>query len=107
MSEDLVLKGPMITLTYKVAAQRRQELLEFLRSARQTYEEPGGIRIGLFESIDDPGLFCEVVAYASPEAYEVDQARVEQDERMKELLAQWHAFIDGPLHVRRLRPVKI
>ncbi len=106
-TENVILNGPIITLTYRVDVGRRQDLITFLRSAVHVYEEPGGIRIALYESIDEPGLFCELVAYASQESYAVDQVRVKEDERMKNVLAQWHTFFDGPLEVRCLTPVSL
>lgn len=106
-SDEVILKGPVITLTYKVAPDRRKDLLEFLASAVKVYEEPGGIRIALFESLDEPGLFCELVAYATSHGYEADQIRVDNDERMKNVLKQWHTYLDGPLEVRRLTPVAL
>lgn len=105
--DEVILKGPVITLTYKVGADRRKDLLEFLASAVKVYEEPGSIRVALFESIDQPGLFCELIAYATDESYKADQIRVESDERMKNLLKQWHSYFDGPLEVRRLTPVAL
>lgn len=99
--------GPFITLTYRVPNDRRQELIAFLQSAISLYEEPGGIRVALYESVDEPGLFCELVAYTSQDAYDLDQVRVEEDARMKAMLAAWHQFFDGPLEVPRMTPVDV
>ncbi|MFN8550551.1 MAG: hypothetical protein U0103_03600 [Candidatus Obscuribacterales bacterium] len=102
-----VHQGPIITLTYRVCEERRQDLILFLQSAITIYEELGGIKVGLYESSDEPGLFCEYVFYDSVQSYVADQVRVEEDPRMKAVLAQWHTFIDGPLEVRRLMPVTL
>jgi hypothetical protein len=97
--------GPIITLVYRVDARRRADLLAFLRDHIPFYERPGGIRMGLYESIDDPGLILELVAYASEEAYARDQQRVAGDPEMGRVLAAWRALVDGPIEVRQLRPL--
>ena len=54
--------GPVITLTYRVAPKNRENLLHFLEENFPFYERPGGIRMALYESLDDPGLILELVA---------------------------------------------
>jgi quinol monooxygenase YgiN len=98
--------GPIITLAYRVLPERRTELLEFLERAVPFYEEPGGIRIALYESLDDPALLLELVAYESIAAYEADQARVESNPKMQALLAEWRTFFDGSLEVQRMKPIQ-
>ncbi len=99
--------GPVITLVYRVAPERRSELLSFLREALQIYERPGGIRVGLYESLDDPGLLLELVAYRTEHDYLQDQERVEHDPEMKQTLSTWRALLASPVEVRRLRPVDL
>jgi len=89
--------GPIVSLVYRVLLNQREELISFLQEALPFYERPGGIRIGLYESVDEPGFFQELVAYDTESSYEADQHRVEEDPEMKKLLEKWHSFIDGPL----------
>jgi hypothetical protein len=103
----LVPPGPIITLVYRVAPEKRAGLLAFLRDAFPVYERPGGVRMALYESADEPGLLLELVAYESEEAYERDQERVERDPEMRALLERWRTTFDGPLEVRRLRPLGV
>lgn len=63
--------------------------------------------MALYESLDEPGLFCEFIAYSTAEDLSLDQLRIEQDEHMKMILAKWHSYFAGPLEVRRLAPVSI
>jgi hypothetical protein len=103
--------GPIVTLSYRVAPERREELLRFLRGAAPFYEQPGGVRVALWESVDEPGTFLELVAYATEAAYAKDQDRVEHDPEMKAVLGRFRALVDdGPLariEVKRMRPVPI
>lgn len=99
--------GPIVSLSYRVAAGRREELMAFLQEAVPFYEKPGGIKIALYESIDEPGQFLELVAYASEAEYEADQLRVEHDPEMKATLTKWHELIEDGLDVRRMRPVPL
>ena len=103
----VVPTGPIITLVYRVAPANRQRLMEFLTDAFDVYERPGGIRMGLYESVDDPGLLLELVAYVDDETYERDQERVENDPEMKKVLEAWRALVDGDIEVRRLKPVPV
>ncbi len=99
--------GPIVSLVYRTTAENRSALIEFLNGALSLYERPGGIRIALYESIDEPGLFFELVAYETEAAFEADQERVEHDPEMKKVLEDWHKLIDGSLEVRRMRPVQL
>jgi ribosomal protein S18 acetylase RimI-like enzyme len=63
--------------------------------------------MGLYESIDEPGLFVEIVAYASDADYAADQERIESAPEIKDLLVQWRALLQGAPDVMRLRPVQV
>ncbi len=100
-------EGPIVSLVYRVSAAKRTELISFLKKARSFYEKPGGIKVGLYESMDESGLFLELVAYESQAIYEADQLRVKEDSEMKMLLEKWHELIEGSLEVRRMKPVSL
>jgi hypothetical protein len=68
---------------------------------------PGGIRIGLYEDMDDPALVLELVAYKNQSDFDADQIRVESDTQMKALLEEWRTFFDGELEVRRMQPIEL
>lgn len=106
-SQPNVPDGPIVSLSYRVPAGRREELIAFLQEAVPFYEKPGGIRVALYESTDEPGVFLELVAYSGDGEYEADQLRVEQDPEMKQILDKWHEFIKGDLEVKRMRPVTL
>ncbi len=99
--------GPIVSLVYRTTKEKRSALIEFLNGALSLYERPGGIQIALYESVDEPCLFFELVAYESEAAFEADQLRVEQDQEMKTALEDWHQLIDGPLEVKRMSPVQL
>ncbi|MBI2566101.1 MAG: methyltransferase domain-containing protein [Candidatus Schekmanbacteria bacterium] len=99
--------GPIVALVYRIPPESRTEMVAFLRRAFPLYERPGGIRMGLFESADEPGLVLELVAYDSDEAYLRDQERVERDPKLREVLAEWKRLVNGPVEVRRMRPLAI
>lgn len=101
----MIPPGPIVSLVYRVPASRREGLFDFLRGAIPFYERPGRIRVGLFESADEPGLYLELVAYANEEAYAADQDRVERDREMLSTLDRFKAAVGGPVEVRRMRPV--
>ncbi|MBI3723652.1 NIPSNAP family protein [bacterium] len=97
----------MVSLVYRVAPERRAELLAFFRGAFPYYERPGGIRMGLYESVDEPGLIFELVSYATEAEYTKDQERVEKDPECREVLAEWRKLLAGPVEVRRMRPLSL
>ncbi len=99
--------GPIISLVYRVSPMKRAGLLEFLRRNFPFYERPGGVRMALYESMDEPGLLFELVAYDSEEVFTADQERVEKDPEMRGVLAEWRGFVDGPVEFRRMRPVDV
>lgn len=88
--------GPvLIHLRVRAAPGRRAELMAFLREATPFYERPGGIRMRLLESADDPDRFVEIVEYADGGAYARDQHRVASDPEMRGYLDRWRALLDG------------
>ncbi len=95
-----VPRGPVITLVYRVAPEKREGLLAFLRDAFPFYERHGGERMALYESLSEPGLFLELVAYASKADYDADAERVEKDPETRAKLAEWRAFLAGPVEFR-------
>jgi len=100
-----VPQGPIVALSWRVAPERRAEMLAVLREAFPFYESPGGIKMALFEDADRPGTFLEIASYADRAAYDTDQRRVEEDPAMRAMLAKWRALVDGDVDVRRMMPV--
>ncbi|MGI5862935.1 MAG: GNAT family N-acetyltransferase [Myxococcales bacterium] len=98
--------GPFVSLAYKVPLEKRGELLALLSDAFPFYERPGGIRMGLYESRDEPGVFLEIVAYASEADRAADEQRLDTPE-YQEILGRWHALMEGELQVMRLEPVEL
>jgi hypothetical protein len=107
MAEESPIPAATVTLTYFVEPANRREFLEFLAEAFPFYEAPGGIRMSLFESADEPGLFHEVASYETIQAYASDQMRVEKDQAMKAMLASFRTYVSGPLDVKRLLRVDL
>lgn len=99
--------GPIVSLVYKVKGDNREKLLQFLKRAVPVYERPGGIKVALYESIEEPNFFIELVAYAGHSQFAEDQQRVDSDPEMKRLLEEWHELIDGSLKVHLMRKVEI
>jgi quinol monooxygenase YgiN len=83
----------------------REALLDFLREAVPFYESPGGIRVRLLESAEDPDRFIEVVEYADEASYAADQARVAEDATMIAFLERWRALLAEPPGVAVYRSI--
>jgi quinol monooxygenase YgiN len=86
-------------LRLRIAPERRGELFAFLKMAVPYYEAPGGIRVRLLESRDDPSELLEIVEYDSIASYAADEIRVETDPRMLELLDHWRRLLSAPPEV--------
>lgn len=89
----------VLHLAGRVPDGGRPALEAFLAEATAYYEAPGGIRVRLQWDRADPGRFLEIMEYADEDAYEADNARVEQDPEMRAWLARWRALLDGPVVV--------
>lgn len=85
-----------LDLRIRVAPERRDEFLAFLREAIPFYEAPDGIRVRLLESLAEPGFFVERVVYADRATFDADQVRIEADPRMRSLLARWRGLLSEP-----------
>lgn len=86
----------VVMLRFSVATESHEDLVAFLARAKPYYEEPGGIDVRLLRNLNAPDQFVEVVTYRDETAYRRDQLRVENDPRMKALLAEWRSFhLDG------------
>lgn len=85
----------VLHLAIRTPAEGRQKLLDFLREVVPFYEQPGGIRIRLFQSLDDPNSFTEVVEYVDRATYDRDNIRVRSDREMKSSLDRWRSLLEG------------
>lgn len=99
--------GPVVAMSYSVAPENRAALLRFMAETIPFYEKPGGIRVKLYESADEPGTFLELVAYSSRKVYDEDQYRIENDAEYRKVLAQWHSFFKGELQISRMMPLDL
>lgn len=90
---------PLLFLSIRVAPERKDELLGFLRQAVTTYEELPGVRVRLLRSRQDPRRWIEMVEYPDQATYEADQRRVEDDPRMRQLLDRWHTLLEAEVGV--------
>lgn len=96
-----VPRGRIITLVYRVAPEHREALLAFFKGAFPFYERHGGTRMALYESLAEPNVFLELVAYATEADWAADQERVEHDPETRAKLAEWRAFLTGPVEFRQ------
>lgn len=97
--------GPIVTLVYRVKPEQRERLLAFLRDAFPFYERGGGVRMGLWESADEPGLLFELVAYGNAADFAAGEAEVAHDPATQAKLKEWRSLFDGGLEVRRYQPI--
>ncbi len=88
-----------IHLRIRAAPGQRAALLAFLREATPLYERPGGIRMHLLESADDPDRFLEIVEYADGAVYARDQERVRTDPELVATLTRWRTLLAGAVEV--------
>jgi quinol monooxygenase YgiN len=83
-------------LRCRVATGRRGEFLAFLREAIPFYESPGGIKVYLWQDVNDDHRFIELVCYADEAAFQRDQERVGHNPEMKAYLARWRSLLAEP-----------
>jgi quinol monooxygenase YgiN len=83
----------VLHLHIQVAPERREELLAFLREARSLYEQPGGIRMRLFQKMGEENAFIEVFEYDTLEDHLRDEERVANDPHTKTVLAKWRSLL--------------
>lgn len=92
---------PAVVLHLHIAVEpdKRDDLLTFLRDAKDYYEQgadgAGGIRMRLLQDAEDENAFIEVFEYDSIEAYEADERRVASDPVMQAVLTKWRTLIKG------------
>lgn len=92
-----------VHLHIRVATEQRKALVEFLTEAIPFYQQPGGIRVSLWESESDPTRLIELIEYATEEAFEKDRVRVDTDPTMQGYLARWRRLLAEPVRVETLR----
>lgn len=90
-----------------VKADRLQEFFDFLLEAIPFYEQPGGIRILLFQDRSNPKRFIEKVEYADETAFLSDQVRVETDSQMQGYLQRWRELLEQAPEVEVYQTVGI
>lgn len=93
----------VLHLHISVEPDKREELLSFLRDARDYYEQggdgAGGVHMRLLQDAEDENAFIEVFEYDTVEAYEADERRVAGDPVMQKVLAKWRSYLRGKPNV--------
>lgn len=95
----------IVSLIYQVKKERQNDLIRFLARAIPFYESPGNIKVLLYEYLDQPGKYLELVEYSTVDSYEADQQRVESSYEYRVVLDEWRRLIEGELDVGRLRRI--
>ena len=62
-------------------------------------------RSRLLRRIDDPTRFIEAIEYDSPEAFNRDQHRVDNDPQMKSYLQTWRSLLEEGVEVETYEDV--
>lgn len=93
----------MVLLTFRVGTRRRASFLRFVSWAFPFYERPGGIRMSLFEDLEQPGTFVEIASYDTMAAFRADQERVRSNPESRRVLAEWRSLLSGPPEVRLVK----
>jgi quinol monooxygenase YgiN len=103
----VVADSARVVIHLRIRAQdyNHEPLLRFLRTAVPFYERAGGISIRLFQNVDDPSRFIEIVEYENQQAHDRDQVRVVSDRQMQSYIQSWHAILDGPPEVETYRDI--
>jgi quinol monooxygenase YgiN len=83
----------VLHLKIRTRSADAEELLSFLREAVPFYESPGGVRVRLLRSIDNPTRFIEIIEYDDRDAFEKDQHRVASDPQMRGYLQTWRSLL--------------
>ena len=83
-------------LRIRIKEGMREAFLDFMREATPYYESDGQTKVCLLEDRSDPNCFIECMEYASIEAYEKGEQRVENDPKMLSYLNRWRELLDGP-----------
>jgi amino-acid N-acetyltransferase len=97
--------GPVVTLIAKVRAERREEALALLRETIEHEEAHGGIRVGVYESVDEPGQIVQLIAYANVGDFVASQRRIEDDASTRARLERFGELLVRPIEVLRAGPL--
>lgn len=79
----------------------------FLRDARPYYESIGDVTMRFEWNARDDHQFREIFEYASAEAFEIDDHRVNHDPEMLQYLARWRTFLEGEISVSAWNEVEM
>lgn len=92
---------PVVLMLHMTTPRGGQEhLTRTLKQAVPYYKQPGGIRVRLLNSIDQPDDYIEMIEYETEEGYLRDQQRVSRDAKMRELIDQWHLALSGQVSAK-------
>jgi quinol monooxygenase YgiN len=83
----------ILHLTFRVDKDHQARIVDFVRSATQFYERPGGIHVRLLQSAEEPDLFVEIIEYDNWDKYHEDAARLNSDATMKSYIEEWRTLL--------------
>ncbi len=98
-NKNKVAEKRFLHLRIFIPLAKQPEFLTFLKKAKPFYEKPGGISVQLYQEINNPEKFIEVIEYDSQEIFNEDQLRVENDNEMKVYLEQWRTILSESIEV--------
>jgi hypothetical protein len=82
-----------------------RDLITYLRKAVPFYQSISGVNVRLLRSLDRPGRFSEIIEYTTEDAFQADQARLAEDEKMQGFLAQWRDLLAQPPEVEHFADI--
>lgn len=93
-------KGPAkvrrtLHLRFTAPSADPKQLLAMVQAATPFYEFFGGKEARLFQNVDDPGRFVQVIEYDTPAELEMNRQRFASDVRLQAYLQAWRTVAAG------------
>ena len=82
-----------------------KQLLAMVQAAKPFYEFFGGKKMQLYQNVDDPGRYVQVIEYETDAALETNRQRLASDARMQAYLQAWRS-VAGAVDIEVFRDVE-
>jgi hypothetical protein len=81
-----------------------QQLLSLVKAATPFYEFFGGKKAHLFQNVDDPSRFVQIIEYEMDAEIETNRQRIASDPRLQAYLMAWRS-VAGAVEIEVFRDV--
>jgi hypothetical protein len=96
----------VLQLKFSLPGGDPSQFVAFIKATAPYYELFGGKEVRIFQNVDHPAQFMQIVDYEVHETLELGRHQLAGDPRLQGLLQAWRAMLPGTVEVDVFREIE-